>query len=163
MKLVEGTRIAGRVTCECRTPSGAERTGVRLNPLDNMGLLAAFDFNSEGTFEGWASMWGPARVELLNMPQDLYVKKIALDGRETGPIVPALAGAGVSIDIVLSDSPATITGTIVQEDKPVARAHVVAVPWPMRMVDGYPDFASGESGDKGAFTIDKLAPVTYKG
>ena len=57
-------------------------------------------------------MWGPARVELLNLPQDLYVKKIALDGRETGPIVPALAGAGVSIDIVLSDSPATITGTV---------------------------------------------------
>jgi hypothetical protein len=164
MKIFEGGRITGRVTCECRTPLGAgpERTAVRFNPLENMGLVAAFDLNAEGTFEGWASMWGPVRAEFLNLPQDLYVKKIAVDGRETGPIVAAPTGARVSIEIVLSDSPATIAGTVVREDKPVARAHVVAVPWPMRMTDGYPDFASGETGDDGAFTIDKLAPGTYK-
>jgi hypothetical protein len=91
IKIFEGGRITGRVTCECRTPLGAgpERTGVRFNPLENMGLVAAFDLNAEGTFEGWASMWGPTRVEFLNLPQDLYVKKIAVDGRETGPIVAA--------------------------------------------------------------------------
>ena len=107
-------------------------------------------------------MWGPAWVVFLNLPQDLYAKKNSGQRQRNGPIVAAPTGARVSIEIVLSDSPATIAGTVVREDKPVARAHVVAVPWPTRMTDGYPDFASGETGDNEAFTIYKLAPGTYK-
>ena len=81
-------------------------------------------------------MWGPARVVFLNLPQDLYAKKNSGQRQRNGPIVAAPTGARVSIEIVLSDSPATIAGTVVREDKPVARAHVVAVPWPTRMTDG---------------------------
>ncbi len=164
VKMSEGSRITGKVICDCQTPfvAGPDRTGVGLNPADGIGLAEAFDFNHDGLFEGRAALSGPVNVEFLNLSQDLYIKQIVFNGAESGRMVTILSGGAETLEITLSDSPSSITGTVTRESKPVPRDHVVAVPWPLRLSDGYPDFVSTESGAAGEFSLTKLAPGKYK-
>jgi len=160
----EVSEIRGSVICECETTfvPGPDRTGLGFHPPAGTGLTASFDFNGDGTFEGRTVLSGSARVEFLNLPTSVYVKKILLNGAETGEFVTVAPGLPVSIDITLSDTPGRLSGRVVRDDKTAPQDQVVVVPWPVRLVDGYPDFFSAQAGDNGEFVFPKLAPGTYK-
>jgi hypothetical protein len=158
------SEIRGSVICECEATfvPGPNRTSLGFHPPARTSLIAAFDFNGDGVFEGRTVWSGSAQMEFLNLPPSLYVKRILLNGAETGEFVTVAPGLPMSIDITLSDTPAGLSGTVVRDGKTAPHDHVIVVPWPIRLVDGYPDFVSAQAGGNGEFVFPKLAPGTYK-
>jgi hypothetical protein len=163
-KLLDPAGIRGRVICECEKALAAadERMRIQLLPLEDNGVATQIEVREDGTFADLAAFVGSGGLVLQNLRQGLYVKQIAVSGAESGPFLNAIPGSAASIEITLSDSPAAVNGTVVQDGKTIAGEYVVLAAWPLRLVDGYPEYMSAQTGGKGEFAIGNVAPGKYR-
>jgi hypothetical protein len=92
----------------------------------------------------------------------LFVKRLLFNGVEAGRMVSMNLGSPVSGEVVLSDKPAVIQGSVENDGKPFLNGHVVAVKWPVPAGVDYVDFASADVDGNGGFRIGDLASGTYR-
>jgi hypothetical protein len=162
--------IAGYITCDCRNPAqpaGAIRR-ISLVGLDGS-EVAYFDVGEDGSFRGMAPIQDFDNVALdrlleVKLPANgLYVKKIVLDGVETGPTLQFELGPPThSLEIVLSDRPALVSGKVSRDGKPAAGQKVVLATWPALAADGFPYYRSASVAPDGSFSLTDLAPGAYR-
>jgi hypothetical protein len=102
-------------------------------------------------------------IEVRGLDQGHYVKRIRYNGA-------AVAGNSLTLDanaathtltIVIDDKPATIMGTVMKAEKPVAGARIVAVKWPMPASPGLSDTRAATSDATGHFQLAGLTPGDY--
>jgi hypothetical protein len=93
-----------------------------------------------------------------------YVKEIRLNGRVVTDKPIALDGsAGAqSLEIVVDDQPATITGVVSDGDHPASKPYVFMAKWPMpaELADPRPQGTDGD--DDGQFRFTGLVPGEYR-
>ncbi len=161
--------IAGHITCDCRN---AERAGA-IRKISLVGLdgseVAYFDVGEDGSFRGMAPVQDLGNValdrllEVKSPANGLYVKKIVLDGAETGSYLQFKLGPPSQIlEITLSDRPALVSGKVSWDGKPAAGQKVVLATWPALGADGFPSYTSASVALDGSFNISGLAPGTYR-
>lgn len=102
--------------------------------------------------------------QLQPMPAGMYVKSVRVSGQDVPDFAVDLSSspALIPIELVLSAKAAAIDGTVMDGDKPVDSAGVVALPDPLdpnlMLVRGKTASTSAD----GKFTLEGLAPGDYK-
>jgi hypothetical protein len=106
---------------------------------------------------------GKLYLNLLNHPR-YYIKEIHYNGTifPDGPL-PWNAFAPVqTLEIVVDDQPATITGVVQDGDHSMDQPYVVLTPWPLAPMDMFM-FRNAVTGDRdGNFRSRQLAPGEYR-
>jgi hypothetical protein len=136
-EVTESVTLTVRIACECEKPLDLAASPIRvlMPPSD-------FEVNAESCSVPRFPP-GPKRVLLRNLPEGLFAKSIAWKSPE-------------SLEITLSDRPATVSGT-------APPGQVIAALWPLRQEgDGYPEFQAAGTGENGGYTISNLTPGEYR-
>jgi hypothetical protein len=164
MSLADAPVITGHIICECQKPLRLHdgELALRILPLALSGLITRAEVRADSSFAGVAAFAGAGRILIEGLPGNLTIKGISVNGIDTGPFFTATPGSASAIEITLSDSPATITGAVVREDKPAPLEHVVLAAWPLRVVMGYPEFQSADAGVNGEFILQNIPPGKYR-
>jgi hypothetical protein len=92
-----------------------------------------------------------------------YVKEIRFNGRiVTDPIALDGSSGTQSLEVVVDDQPATITGVVSDGDHSVSKPYVLLIRWPMPAELAYarPQGAAGDDG--GQFRFTDLVPGEYR-
>ena len=78
------------------------------------------------------------------------------------PITLGGGSGAQSLEIVVDDRPATLTGMVTENDRPVSKSYVVLVRWPLTAEFVYRRLESAEGADDGQFRLTDLAPGEYR-
>ncbi len=101
------------------------------------------------------------RAAVRNLPEDYYVKSLAVSGHEVPPDNVVVSGTRGNIEIVLSPAGARIEGTLFGANDEPTRGSILLVPDIPE--PGPPDLFRRTSADsKGAFTLRGVAPGSYR-
>jgi hypothetical protein len=101
------------------------------------------------------------RAAVRNLPEDYYVKSLAISGHEAPPDNVVVSGTRGSIEIVLSPAGARIEGTLFDAKDEPTRGSILLVPDVPE--PGPPDLFRRASADsKGAFTLRGVTPGSYR-
>jgi hypothetical protein len=171
--VVEPVRISGKITCDCdRSPEfEKQRWQVALQQRVEQNLGAAFQAESDGTFEGVVQLSGSARLHVMEFKAgtmdfrtDHYVKRVLVNGTDVNPLgeIPIVSG---TLEILLSDNGATIAGSILKEGKPAdARVVAMVARWPVEKGGefNFQNFRTAPVDPSGSFRISSLSPGTYR-
>lgn len=145
--------VSGRVVCDCDKPSEVPLDGIKLAILPVIltdGWHDDLKVNRDGTFHGTpGEIAGEATVTPTDLPAGLVLKSMVFNGSDSS--LTLNPGSAATIEITLSDKPATVTGT-------ASGAYVVIARWPL----GALGFKSAATGKDGAFTLPNLAPGDYR-
>ena len=96
-----------------------------------------------------------------NLPDDYYLKSVAISGHEMAPDNIVVSGRSGEIELVLSPSGGHIEGTLVDAKGQPTRGSVLLVPDVPQ--PGPPDLFRRASADsKGKFTIRGITPGSYR-
>jgi hypothetical protein len=101
------------------------------------------------------------RTAVRNLPEDYYVKSLAISGHEVPPDNVVVSGVRGDIEIVLSPAGARIEGTLLDANDQPTRGSILLVPDVPE--PGPPDLFRRASADsKGQFTLRGVAPGSYR-
>jgi hypothetical protein len=120
--------------------------------------------DSEGRFHFVNRPIARVRITVWDLPANFDVKEIRYNGSGVTDNIVALNGSAPvqSLEIVVDDKPALIGGTVVDGDKPVGRAHVVLLKWPVSSEDVFLSAKTTEADEGGKFQFAGLAPGEYR-
>ncbi|MBZ5634331.1 MAG: carboxypeptidase regulatory-like domain-containing protein [Acidobacteriia bacterium] len=142
-------------------PVEITRTGTQ---FDEQPGPASVD--SEGRFQLMSrSPFGKFLIWLLTTDgAGDYVKEIRFNGViVTGnPITLNASAVGQSLEIVVDDQPATITGVVSDGDHPVSKPYVLLTKWPMPAELAYARPQGSDGDDDGHFRFTELVPGEYR-
>jgi hypothetical protein len=101
------------------------------------------------------------RLSISGLPKTHYIKEIRYNNAPISDnVVPVIPVPVQALTILLEDKPATISGSVSENDKPVAEAYVLLQKWPAP-AGGMPPIKA--SADKnGRFSFSGLPPGTYR-
>ena len=156
-----GVTVTGHVRVEPDQAFDFSKIVISLNsPEGFMGGQTALA-KSDGTFvlEGVPS--GNYRLNVSGFPEQYYVKSARFgggDALESGLMVDS--GGATGLDIVLSSSGGSVSGTVLKDHQP-AQATVVLVPDPPRR-DREDLYSSKPTKQDGTFTLVGLPPGDFK-
>jgi hypothetical protein len=101
------------------------------------------------------------RAAVRNLPEDYYLKSLAISGHEVPPDNVVVSGVRGNIEIVLSPAGARIEGTLFDAKDQPTRGSILLVPDVPE--PGPPDLFRRASADsKGQFTFRGVAPGSYQ-
>jgi hypothetical protein len=101
------------------------------------------------------------RTAVRNLPEDYYVKSLAISGHEVPPDNVVVSGVRGDIEIVLSPAGARIEGILLDANDQPTRGSILLVPDVPE--PGPPDLFRRASADsKGQFTLRGVAPGSYR-
>lgn len=120
--------------------------------------------DSEGRFHFANRPIARVRINVLDLPVNFDVREIRYNGSAVTDNVVALnANAQAqSLEIVVDDKPALVEGTAVDGDKPIGRAHVVLLKWPVSSEDVFLSAKDTNADEDGRFQFAGLAPGEYR-
>jgi len=120
--------------------------------------------DSEGRFRLVNRPAARARITVLDLPPNFDVKEIRYNGSAISDNIVPINGYAMahSVEIVVDDKPASITGAVVDGDKPVGQAHIVLVRWPVSREDVYLSAKNVDGDGEGRFQFAGLAPGEYR-
>jgi hypothetical protein len=165
LALQKALPVTGKLICDCQNPDQARfKEEIWLNSRRASHFPAAnpSTVRDDGTFETLAI--AGSDVELGIRPlATLYLKQIVYNGAKVETVF-ALNSYAVShtLEVTLSDKSAEVSGAVSANGSPMARASVVLAAWPLRLIDGYPDYLAVETTASGTFQFRKLPPGTYR-
>jgi hypothetical protein len=93
-----------------------------------------------------------------------YVKEMRFNGRVVtdNPIALDGSAGAQSLEIVVADQPAAITGVVSDGDHPVSKPYVLLIKWPMPAELAYARPQGADGDDDGQFRFAELAPGEYR-
>jgi len=92
-----------------------------------------------------------------------YIKEISYNGTDAFlGFAPDPNASRQEVEVVLSDQPARLEGSVRKGQSRAMRTQVVLVPWPAMMVDGFPLNMSDYTDMEGKFVLTDLRPGTYR-
>jgi hypothetical protein len=169
--LVRGVDVDGQVT----TVEGAWKM-----PLDTMkifidpveaGLYAdegPVSPDESGKFKIVNAMPAEHRLKISGVPSSHYVKEVRYNGialrgnMRRLKLVLEPSAVSHSLEIVVDDKPATITGSVTDRDRAVAEPSVVLVPWPLSSAEAAWPVLKAAGDEDGKFKLTGLAPGEYR-
>jgi Carboxypeptidase regulatory-like domain len=104
---------------------------------------------------------GRQEVRATGIPAGHYVMETRYNG-VSAPGGIAAAGAPGSLEIVVDDQPAAVTGSVSNGDAPARSAYVVLVKWPPPPEDVYGSVQVGMGDREGRFQFRGLAAGEYR-
>jgi uncharacterized GH25 family protein len=133
------------------SPSGAVEQGVVVSP------------DSEGNFKLVNTWFQDYSLMVMGLTPPLYVKSISYNGKalQGGTFTPNRAFDSHSIEIVLDDKPASVSGQVADRDGPL-KARVMLIAWPPH-TPGAPSPSNWTyTDDQGRFSFRTVAPGEYR-
>lgn len=132
-------------------------TMLKLNPIPAMpGLMQQLQTTSvdaDGAFFAQDLPWPREQLTLAGLGSSYYVKEIRVAGvASPDQTVPLIPGASPPIEIVVDNQAATLSGSVLDGDKPVREATILLSPSSRPTV----------TGEDGRFQIGGLAPGEYR-
>ena len=131
-------------------------------PMGGYMMPAAPDSNGIRRFVGVQRV--EHSINLMGLGATHYVKEVLYNGHRLPDQLIPLGHEEMASDltIVVDDKPATITGVVMEGDKPVYEPYVISRPWPLpaHLPSGYMPSVSGDA--KGRFQVTGLPPGTYR-
>jgi uncharacterized surface anchored protein len=114
--------------------------------------------DADGNFIFRNLPWPTERIVLSGLSSQYYVKEIrAGEAAFADGIIPLFPGAPQLVEIVVDDQAATLTGTVMDGDKPIGQAAVM-----LARGQGSTAGQGGVTGKDGTFQIGGLAPGEYR-
>jgi hypothetical protein len=103
-------------------------------------------------------------LDVTGVPTTHYLKEIRYNSHRLAEEVLAVDGNAQThtLEVVLGENPATVSGTVVDDDKPVRRSHVVLIRWPPNSRDLFSSVSGIESDENGRFQFAGVAPGEYR-
>ncbi|MBZ5582138.1 MAG: carboxypeptidase-like regulatory domain-containing protein [Acidobacteriia bacterium] len=107
---------------------------------------------------------GPVDIDVMGLSKGYYVKEIQYNGipAATRRVQLEKSAMAHSITVVVDDKPATITGAVTKDDKPVSKPSVILVKWPLPDGEPFMPTAIAPGDDTGKFQAAGLAPGEYR-
>jgi protocatechuate 3,4-dioxygenase beta subunit len=104
------------------------------------------------------------RVWVTGLGAGFMVREIRYNGSAVVDNIVALNGNAPqhSLQIVVDDKPARITGSVTDGDRPVGSAHMVLIRWPASSEDVFLSAKSVDGDEGGRFQFAGLAPGEYR-
>ena len=104
------------------------------------------------------------RLTVSGLGAAYYVKEIRYNGIALTDNIFATDGGSPSqsLEVVLDDKPATVSGTVTDGDKPVGKPYVVLVRWPASPENIFLATKRTTGDDNGQFRFTGLAPGDYR-
>jgi hypothetical protein len=104
------------------------------------------------------------RLTVSGLGANYYVKEMRYNGIAlTDNIFTTDGGSpSQSLEIVLDDKPATVSGTVTEGDKPVGKPYVVLVRWPASPENIFLATKRNTGDDNGQFRFTGLPPGEYR-
>lgn len=166
--LQRGHDLQGRVLmAEGATPLEFTQLSVVLWPTDTAPKLDELDPirpGANGRFAVLNVRQAAFRLKMTGLSEPYYVKEL----RVNRSIVPGVVfhfdnGAlDNTVDVVLDDKPASLTGVVTEGDRPVPNPAVVCVPWPLNPSEVVFALRTVRGDEAGHFRIGQLAPGDYR-
>lgn len=126
--------------------------------------MAAIPVSSKGEFRVANLGPGEKRLDITGIPAPAYVKEIRYNGSPVSRNRFLLDANQLAhaLEVVLDDKPAALYGTVLNRDKPVSRAFVVAVPTEALSPSARYPLAGVSADDNGNYRVEGLPPGDYK-
>ena len=102
------------------------------------------------------------RFSMKGLPPGIALKEVISNGAATGGIFVPSADSKQTLTVVLTDKAAHLTASVVQDDKPIAGAHVIAARWPLQRVDDFPVYEGMECNPEGKCSMDGVSPADWR-
>jgi hypothetical protein len=165
LPLVRGIDIDGTVVAAdgaAKPPVQDMRVSIR--PIGGLPDELPIAPDAQGRFRLVNAQVRDQRFSITGLPSNYYIKEVRYNGSVMADTVLRLnPGATVhSLEIIVDDKPATLTGKVTDRDKPVSDPYVVVMKWPANSSDSlWP--VTGRSGDgDGGFQFVGLVPGDYR-
>ncbi len=153
--------VAGHVTMISDGRTVQKRTPVEFVGEGLMPRVRATSVPPEFKFDAQLRPEHRYRVNILNLPEDYYLKSVLLSGHQTPPDNFVVNGRRGDLELVLSPNGGRIDGTLLDLNDQPARGSVMLVP---DLSDpGPPElFRRKSAGSDGKFTFRGVPPGSYK-
>ena len=104
------------------------------------------------------------RVWVTGLGSGFVVRELRYNGSHVADNIFALNPNAPqnTLEMVVDDKPASLTGTVTGSDTPIARPHVVLIRWPAPPGDVFLSAKIIDGGDGGQFQYTGLAPGEYR-
>jgi hypothetical protein len=153
--------VAGHVTMISDGRTVQKRTPVEFVGEGSMPRVRAASAPPEFTFDAQLRPERRYRVNLLNLPEDYYLKSALVSGHEVQPDNLVVNGRRGDLELVLSPAGGRIDGTLLDLNDQPTRGSVMLVP---DLPDpGPPElFRRKSAGSDGKFTFRGVPPGSYR-
>jgi hypothetical protein len=143
-------------------------TGLHLFVRPVGGALIAGDtppsIDSKDEFRLINLDFSPQEITLQGLTNGFYIKGMIYNGDSLSDGVLRLNpnAANHSLEIVIGDKPAVITGRVTDRDGAVGKPHVVLVKWPPNSQNMHFSARKIDGDENGSFRFDGLTPGEYR-
>jgi hypothetical protein len=110
----------------------------------------------EVALQGNAYFSGDAELTISDLPAELQVVGLVYNGRDSGRIVPLVAGSAALLEIHVTDRLGSVSGTSSTGDQ------IVLANWPVQTSDRYSEYRSTMPDSPGSFRFDNVSAGTYR-
>ena len=166
ISLAPGVALDGRVIFPDGVPQTAfERLLVSVQPAESIFASGRpLTPDEQGRFHLPNAPWGRLSVSLINLSSSFYLREIRYNGNPISGNAFSLSSEvpSQSLEIVIDDKPAVVSGVVAKDDQPLSKAYVVLAKWPFTAENLSLDFKAATGGDDGSFRFAGLAPGEYR-
>ena len=168
VSLMTGPDINGRITI-ADGAQGPVQADVNVT-LQTQGRIQFTDErqpvtpDADGNFRFREVPLARERVAVSGLGAGYYVKAVRYNGIALTDNIFVTDGSSPSqsLEIVIDDKPATVTGAVTEGDKPVGKPYVVLVRWPATPDNIFLATKRTTGDDNGQFRFTGLAPGEYR-
>ena len=120
--------------------------------------------DADGNFRFSEGALARERVTISGLGAGYYVKEMRYNGIALTDNIFTTDGSSPSqsLEVVLDDKPAIVSGTVTEGDKPVGKPYVVLVRWPSSPENIFLATKRTTGDDNGQFSFAGLAPGEYR-
>jgi len=168
VSLMTGPDINGRIMiadgAQGPVPAAVKVTMQTQGQIEFTDERAPVAPDANGSFRFSEVPLASERLTVSGLGAGYYVKEVRYNGIAlTDNIFTTDGGSpGQSLEIVIDDKPATVSGTVTEGDKPVGKPYVVLVKWPSSPENIFLATKHTTGDDHGQFRFAGLAPGEYR-
>lgn len=166
LTVARGSTIEGRViAAEGAGPLPFETFAVSAMPLE--GTLSILSdmlparIDASGRFHFENVLPWPRVIKSPSLSNQFYIKEVRYRGNVAPDGLFDFTGAG-PLEVVIDSQPAAVTGTVRNQDKPVAGADVFLIRWPVPQERLAWDVRRITTDSEGYFQVLGLVPAEYR-
>jgi hypothetical protein len=160
-----GAVISGKIVYQCLEDcSEVEKVQqVNLTPAipDPYAYPSGGKVDEQGAFQLLVLYPGAMRLAVEPSPKQFFIRQVLYNGADVGTTFAPDTSASGQMEIILSDQPARLTGTVLKDGKPATGTHVLLAPWPLRPPAGWPAYQATAADGNGGFAFQTLVPGKY--